>query len=154
MKPETNRTKVMLSSSSVELILSSSQRCGWLRSTISAVFPLTSFIFSPHRVRAAKKMQIGTLSSLVEGEFQKGTVPTIATSWCWKACGCWLHWERKKKQETWVGLASLYVLLPAERGSQWIGKLIPHAGISMQLCKAWTSLSLHVCCYCCKDDLL
>lgn len=136
----------MLSSSSAELILTTSQRCGWLRSTISAEFPLTSFIFSPHRVRAAKKVQTGTLSSLVEGELQRGIVPTTATSWCWKACGCWLHWERRKKNQRHGSVLHLYMccfqlsMVPSESESSFLMQEFLCSSVRLE--QAWISMSV------------
>lgn len=105
----------MLSSSSEELILSISQSYGWVKSTISSEFPLTSFIIFPQRVRTAKKVQIGILSFLVEGMFQRGAVPTTATSWCGKASG-WGYYTEKEGKSRDIGQSCIFTCT----ASSWV----------------------------------
>ena len=122
--------KVTLSSSSAKLILNTSQRYGWLQSTTSSEFPLTSFIIFPLTVQAAKKVQTGILSSQqgrVE-QSQQSLLPGME-----KLATAGYTEKAEKKRETWVSLVTSYVLLTAECSSQWIRKLIPHAG---NLCTA------------------
>lgn len=117
--------EVMLSSSSGELILNTSQRYGWLQRTTLSEFPLTSFIIFLLTVLAAKKVQAGISSSQQcrKELSQQSLLPDVE-----KLAATGYTEKEGKKRETWVNLASSYEPLPTECGSQWKRKLIPHAG--------------------------
>lgn len=76
-------------------------------------------------MQAAKKVRTGVLSSQ-QGRGEQSQQPLHPGAEKQATAG---YAEQEEiKRQTWVSLASSYVPLPAERGSQRIRKLIFHAG--------------------------